>query len=86
MYSTFEIVLFEVSEASSSTENLRLDDVLHLLLLSELLRNQICFLSVECYITKRNGHLVFEEQLASLVFVQFHASHWKIFILDESFV
>jgi len=57
MNSSLEVILFEVSKASSTSKNLGLYYILHGLILPELLCHKKGFLSVECYISEWDGNL-----------------------------
>jgi hypothetical protein len=71
---TFEVVLLEVAEATTTAENLSFYDILHLLLHSELFSNEESFLSVECNISQGDGNSVLVEETTSLVLMELQTS------------
>jgi hypothetical protein len=84
VYSTLEFGLLKVTEASAASKNLSLNDVLNLTIhFSELLCNQICFLSIEGDASKRDRNLKFMQEFSSLVLVELKTSHGKVFVCDR---
>ena len=80
--SSLAVVFLEVSEAAATTKYLGFDNIFHLFLLTELLSNQIGFLSVECHVTQGDGNAVLVKQFASLVLVQLYAPHRQVLVYD----
>ena len=70
MNSALELVLFEITKTTASSQHLCFDDIFHLPFLSELLGHEEGLLAIVCDVTKGDGDAVPLEELSSLVLVE----------------